>query len=204
MYVVVPFDARDPKTRLSALLDSDERQRFARAMLEDLCRTVEQTGHEPTVLATADLDVEWPVRVDDRSLSAAVNAVLAERDEPVAVVMADLALATPDALERVFDADGDVVLVPGRGGGTNVVLACHPDFRVDYHGVSIRDHRERAAAADLATTSVDSFRLSTDVDDPSDLTEVLLHSDGAPATWLIDHGFAVEVQSDGMTTVRRD
>jgi len=204
MHVVVPFDARDPKTRLSALFDPDERQRFARVMLEDVCAAVEQTEHKPTILATAESDVEWPVRVDDRSLSAAVNAVLAERDEPVAVVMADLALATPDALERVFDAESDVVLVPGRNGGTNVVLARHPDFRVDYHGVSIRDHRARAAAADLETTSIDTFRLSTDVDDPSDLVEVLLHSDGAAAAWLVDHGFAVEAQSDGVTAVRRD
>ena len=204
MYVVVPFDARDPKTRLAPVLDPQERRDFARAMLEDVCRTVEDTGRKPTVLATAELDIEWSVVVDDRSLSDAVNAVLADSDEPVAVVMADLALATPEALGRVFDAEGEVVLVPGRGGGTNVVLARHPDFRVDYHDVSFRDHRERAAAAGLETTTVDSFRLSTDVDDPSDLVEVLLHSAGAPAAWLDDHGFDIHTEDVGVTTVGRD
>lgn len=204
MHVIVPFDARDPKTRLSSVLDSDERQQFARAMLTDVCEAIEQTGHEPTVLGTAPFDSKWPIEVDDRSLSEAVNAVLAERDESVAVVMADLALATPEALGRVFDAEGEVVLVPGRGGGTNVVLARHPDFRVDYHGVSLRDHREHAAAAGLETTSIDSFRLSTDVDEPPDLAEVLLHSEATAATWLADHGFVVEAQDGGLTTVRRD
>ncbi|QCC50116.1 2-phospho-L-lactate guanylyltransferase [Halapricum salinum] len=204
MHVVVPFDARDPKTRLAPVLDPDERRDFARAMLDDVCRAVEETGHEPTVLATAGIDVEWPVEVDDRSLSEAINAVLARRDGPVTVVMADLALTTPEALDRVFEAEGEVVLVPGRSGGTNVVLARHPDFRVDYHGVSIRDHRERAAVAGRETTSVDSFRLSTDVDDPSDLVEVLLHSEGAAAAWLVDHGFDVHAEDDGVTTVRRD
>ncbi|MEF8827372.1 MAG: 2-phospho-L-lactate guanylyltransferase, partial [Halapricum sp.] len=166
MDVVVPFDAREPKTRLSSVFDADERREFATTMLEDVYEAIAAIGHEPTVLATAEIDVEWPVRVDDRSLSAAVNTMLADSDEPVAVVMADLALATPEALERVFEADGEVILAPGRGGGTNVVLARHPEFRVDYHGVSIRDHRERAAELGAETTMVDSFRLATDVDEP--------------------------------------
>lgn len=204
MHVVVPFDARDPKTRLSSVLDPDERRQFARAMLEDVCRAVEKTGHTPTVLATAEFDCEWPVRVDDRPLSAAVNAVLDERDGAVAIVMADLGLATAESLQRVFDAGGEIVLVPGRGGGTNVVLARHSDFHVDYHSVSIRDHREIAATAGLEVTTVDSFRLSTDVDDPTDLVELLLHSEGSAADWLADHGFVVDPQADGVTTVRRD
>ncbi|QSG07993.1 2-phospho-L-lactate guanylyltransferase [Halapricum desulfuricans] len=203
MHVVVPFDAREPKTRLSPVLDPGERREFARVMLHSVCSTVEATGHEPTVLATADPDIEWPVRVDDRSLSDAVNAMLAERDDPVAVVMADLALATPAALKRVFAADGEVVLVAGRGGGTNVALARHPDFRVDYHGVSIRDHRERAAAIGVDPTLVDSFRLSTDVDEPADLAEVLLHGQGEPTAWLRDHAVEVAV-SDGRVTVQRN
>lgn len=203
MEVVVPFDARDPKTRLSSVFDAEERREFARTMLTDVCEVIAATGHEPTVLATSDIDVRWPVATDDRPLSDAVNAVLAGADVPVAVVMADLALATPEALGRVFGADGEVVLAPGLGGGTNVVLARHLDFRVDYHGVSIRDHRERAAELDVETTTVDSFRLATDVDEPSDLAEVLLHADGAAVSWLRDHGFELTT-SNGRVTARRD
>ncbi|MCU4717777.1 2-phospho-L-lactate guanylyltransferase [Halapricum hydrolyticum] len=202
MHVVVPFDAREPKTRLSPVLDSNERREFARVMLETVCTAIAKTGHEPTVLSTADLDAEWPVRVDDQPLSDAVNAVLADRDGAVAVVMADLALATPEALDRVFEADGEVVFVAGRGGGTNVVLARHPDFRVDYHGVSIRDHRERAADIGTETTAIDSFRLATDVDEPTDLVEVLLHGEGETAGWLRDHAVSVTV-SGGRATVER-
>ena len=36
--------------------------------------------------------------------------------------------------------------------------------------------------ADLAV--VDSMRLSTDVDEPADLVEVLLHGEGQAVTWL--------------------
>jgi 2-phospho-L-lactate guanylyltransferase len=202
MQVVVPFDARDPKTRLAPVLDTDERQQFARAMLEDACAAIEETGQEPTILATAEIDVAWPVRVDDRPLSEAVNAVIAERDDAVAVVMADLALATPDALQRVFEADGDVVLVPGRGGGTNVVLARHSEFRVDYHDLSFRDHCERAQSLDVDPVVIDSFRLSTDVDDPDDLLDVLVHNEGRACSWLDRNGLVYDRSGD-VVTIRR-
>jgi 2-phospho-L-lactate guanylyltransferase len=116
--------------------------------------------------------------------------------------MADLALATPAALDSLFAPDADVVLAPGRGGGTNALVVRHPAFRVDYHGASIRDHRAIAADVGAETATVDSFRLATDVDEPADLVEVLLHTDGRAAAWLRDAGFSV-VANDGRTTVTR-
>jgi 2-phospho-L-lactate guanylyltransferase len=202
MRVLVPFDAQTPKTRLSSLLDADERSALARAMLRDVLEALAACGSEPTVLATGPVDVDAPVTVDDRPLTPAVNAVLAGADEPTAVVMADLALATPTALEELFEPDAGVVLVPGIGGGTNAILTRHSAFRVDYHGASFRDHREAAAALDAAVAVVDSFRLSLDVDDPDDLVEVLLHSDGRAATWLREAGVELSV-ADGRVTAAR-
>lgn len=193
MEILVPFDAIDPKTRLSPRLDDDQRALLARAMCRDVIAAIRATGREPTVLSTGPVEFDAPTRIDERPLSTAVNDRLEDSDESVAVVMADLPLATPDALRRVFDASGDVVLVAGRGGGTNVVLARHPSFRVDYHGVSIRDHRQQARDLDL--TEVDSARLATDIDEPDDLVEVLLHSDGVAASVLREFGF--EVVADG-------
>ena len=143
-----------------------------------------------------------PVRVDDRALTPAVDAVLAESDVPVAVVMADLALATPAALARAFAADGEVVLVPGRGGGTNVLLSRHPEFRVDYHGASYLDHLARAREIDATIGTVDSFRLACDVDEPTDLVEVLLHSENRTARWLREAGFSLAIR-DGRVGVKR-
>jgi len=192
MRVVVPFGTHDPKTRLDPVLTPDERTAFARVMLDDVVGALHQSGVDPEVLATGTVDVDVPVTVDDRPLTAAVNAVLAEATDTVAVVMADLPLATPTALRRVFDATGDVVLVPGRASGTNAVLARHPDFRTDYHGTSFLDHLERAHDIGASVAVVDSYRLSTDVDEPADLLEVLLHGEGKASTWLRDHGLRVD------------
>jgi 2-phospho-L-lactate guanylyltransferase len=188
MDVFVPFDARDPNTRLADLLDAEERETVARAMLRDVLDAFDSTAHQPRVLATAEVDCQAPVTVDDRPLTPAVNDALASTDGPTAVVMADLALATPDALARLFAPDAGVVLAPGLGGGTNALVARDPDFRVDYHGLSYRDHREAAAAVDSDVVTVDSFRLAVDVDDPADLVEVLVHTDGHTASALRSMG----------------
>jgi 2-phospho-L-lactate guanylyltransferase len=148
------------------------------------------------------VDCDAPVEVDDRPLTPAVNAVLEAADEPVAVVMADLPLATGPALDRVFAPDGDVVVAPGRGGGTNALRIDHPDFRVDYHGVSVRDHRREARNCGASVREVDSFRLAVDVDEPANLLEVLLHGEGRTVTWVREAGFTLEVGEGGPTITR--
>ncbi|NUB90768.1 2-phospho-L-lactate guanylyltransferase [Haloterrigena sp. SYSU A121-1] len=227
MQVVVPFAATEPKTRLADVLTPPERSAFARAMLADVLTAVVEAGHEPTVLATAPLDpatldLEADVRdavavaVDERPLTEAVNARLPGRGDggdggddgtdidPVAVVMADLALTTAGALEALFAVAADVAVVPGRGGGTNALVVRHPAFRVDYHGASYLDHCEIARDVGASLETVDSFRLGTDVDEPADLVEVLIHgreTDRAPAR-LREFGFELE-RTDGRVTVAR-
>ncbi|MFB6296526.1 MAG: 2-phospho-L-lactate guanylyltransferase [Halobacteriales archaeon] len=202
MRVVVPFAAETPKTRLSAVLEPEERRAFARVMLEDILATLRAAGADPEVLATTGIDIEAPVTVDDRPLTEAVNAVLAEAEEAVAVVMADLALLTADAVDRLLDAGGEVVIAPGRGGGTNALVARHPDFRVDYHGVSYLDHVGVAEEVGAAIEVVDSHRLATDVDEPADLPELLIHGEGAAHDWLKSAGFELVVDGGRVTTER--
>ncbi|MFW6436081.1 MAG: 2-phospho-L-lactate guanylyltransferase [Halococcoides sp.] len=204
MRVLVPFDARDPKTRLSGLFDAEERREFAAVMLDYVLDALVAADFEPTVLATAPIDrADTVVRVDDRPLSTAVNAVLDDWGRPCAIVMADLGILAPEALDRFRTTDGDVVIAPGRGGGTNALLLRESAFRVDYHGVSCRDHREAARSVGARTATVDSMRLSTDIDEPADLVEVLLHGNGPVPEWLREHG--VDLRADGgRVTVERE
>lgn len=200
MRTLIPYTPRHPKSRLGELLSGRERRAFARTMLEDVLRAVRDADGDPVVLTTERVpDLEATQHVDDRPLSEAVNAALAP---PMAVVMADLALATPESLRRAFEAVGDVVVVPGRGGGTNVLVVRHDDFAVDYHGNSLGDHRAITAAAGLHLEEIDSFRLAFDVDEPDDLGEVLLHGDGSAPDWLRAHDVHLHV-TDGRVGVTR-
>ncbi|ELZ42421.1 hypothetical protein C471_03148 [Halorubrum saccharovorum DSM 1137] len=224
MEVFVPFSTDRPKSRLSGVLTPDERAAFAHAMLRDVLDAISGAGGEPRVLATGavDADLPCPVTVDDRPLTDAVNAVLDARlgsggkaegdEEPVAVVMADLALATPESLRELFAAgrEADVAIAPGRGGGTNALVVSRPEFRVDYHGASYLDHHRIADEIDASVAVVDSHRLATDADEPADLAELLIHAEaddeadgGRAARWLRDAGFALDA-TDGRVGIGRE
>lgn len=201
MRVVIPFDATNPKSRLADVLDPAERREFSEAMLRDVIDTVEAVGNTPEVVSTAPIDLDVPTIVDDRRLTPLINEMI-DTGTPIAVVMADLALATPDTLRRLFSADGDVVIAPGRAAGTNALVVRDQTFRVDYHGASYRDHLERARTVGASVREIDSCRLSTDVDDPGDLLEVLVHGDGEAAAWLRAAGFRVDTEQGDPRAVR--
>ncbi|MFB6311232.1 MAG: 2-phospho-L-lactate guanylyltransferase [Salinirussus sp.] len=200
MDVLVPFDATEPKSRLSPLFDSAERRDLAEAMLEDVLSALMAAEAEPTVLTTAPVETSAPVEIDDRPLTPAINDRLG--GDPTAVVVADLPLLTATAVERLLTSEGDVVLAPGLGGGTNALVVRTPAFRADYHGASIRDHRDHAREAGVEPVILDSFRLAVDIDEPADLAEALLHSSGRTRDWLLDAGVELTV-SDGRVDVHR-
>lgn len=208
MRVYIPFKPRDPKTRLSPVLDDEERVELSFAMLKDVYESVEATEHSPIVLSTRPLEREdeqvrgFEVKVCSKPLTPAVNTVLEKEEVPVAVVVADLPLVTPDALERLFAHDADFVVAPGRGGGTNAFVTCVPEFRVDYHGTSFVDHVERARELGCEVGVVDSFRLSTDADEPADLVEVLLHGEGRAADFVEERFELVEDEEERVSLVR--
>jgi 2-phospho-L-lactate guanylyltransferase len=218
MRVVVPFDAREPKTRLGSVLDEAERHELAERMLADVLDAVTTSLESATVdvLSTAPLGRDGEheheherdgvgVTVDDRPLSPAVDDAVAETvggGGTLVVVMADLALATPAALDRLVGTDGDVVLAPGRGVGTNALVVRSPDFRVDFHGASFLDHRQEAERVGHVET-VDSFRLSTDVDEPADLVEAFVHGGDRTTAWLRDRFELVVDESERRVSLAR-
>ena len=202
MRVIVPYTPVDPKTRLGPMLNDAERGGFARAMLQDVLDAIEAAGFAPTVLSPIDVDLgPVAVEVDERSLSSAVEAAIVP---PMGVIMGDLPLLTSEIVREALSYEEDVVVGPGRGGGTNLLVVRDASFSVDYHGASFLDHREIARRAGLTWRELDSFRVARDVDEPDDLAEVLIHSTGAGARWLHDHGFELETTSGRVTIVRTE
>ncbi len=207
MRCLVPVDLEAPKSRLAAVLSPTERQAFARAMLEDVVSTLTAADCQPTVVATARIDDETlpdrtTVAVDDRPLTAAINARLAD-GEPTLVVMADLPLVKPTDVRRLTESDAGVTIAPGLGGGTNALVVREPAFRVDYHGLSFLDHCRAATQIQANVETIDSRRLATDIDEPADLAEVLIHSTRGAASWLSSAGFDLET-TDGRVSVVRE
>jgi 2-phospho-L-lactate guanylyltransferase len=107
------------------------------------------------------------------------------------IVMADLALLTRDDISGILGTPGDVVLSPGRGGGTNMVLIRNPEFRTCYRGISFTKHLNFAQRLGLQVGTYSSYRAGCDIDEPTDLAEVLIHGRGVALQLLKSLGFVL-------------
>ncbi len=181
---VVPFKTRGAKTRLAPFLSLAERRAFSAAMLRDVLRSLR--GTDITILATEDFDPGWDdarVQVDAHDLNTSLNAYIADVHDPTLIVMSDIPLIRAWHVREMY-SDG-VTLVPGRGGGTNAIFMRDPArFHVDFYEVSFLKHVAIAKRCGLPLKILDSFCLSTDIDKPEDLTEVLVHCHGESCAYL--------------------
>jgi len=202
---LIPYKPRNPKTRLSALLSQEEREQFAAAMLEDVKAAVRDALCSPVLVCTELFDSEdVQVTITDTDLNGSLNAILSRNVGPTLIIMADLPLADAASVRRVISTEKDVSIVPGRGGGTNAIFMKEPQkFHVDYYGTSFLKHMKIAADAGLSVDVIDSLRLHTDIDEPEDLVELLIHGTGKSRAYLEALGFSLSVDKGRVSVERK-
>jgi 2-phospho-L-lactate guanylyltransferase len=196
VHAIIPFRPINPKTRLSGVMDQEEREAFARAMLGDVVSVLLEADCLPSILCTVPFEFHGVrTQVDDRELNEALNAYLSQQETPVLIIMSDLPLITPDAVRRLVAGTADVGIVPGRGGGTNVLYVRKPQaYHVDYYGASFCDHVRIAEDAGLSYEVFDSFFMSTDIDEKEDLVEILIHGRGRARNFLKEIGLELSLE----------
>ena len=192
-HALIPYKPKNPKTRLSALLSQEEREKFAEAMLADVIEAVKDVNCSPVIVSTELFDSELvQVTVQDADLNQTLNEILPRAENPVIIIMADMPLADGPSIRRVISTQKDIAIVPGRGGGTNAIFLKEPQkFHVDYYGGSFAKHMAIAEQAGLSVEVIDSFRLYTDIDEEEDLVELLIHGTGRSRAYLEELGFAL-------------
>ena len=141
--------------------------------------STESLGAEPLLLADPGLNP---------SIEAAVQALSPASDEPLLVVLGDVAGAIPEDVEALFEAlrtqagerpagtpsAGAVVLAPSSDGGTSALLRRPHDAIPPHFGpASAKAHRDAAARAGAAYTEVPVPSLAIDLDHPEDIERFL-------------------------------
>lgn len=203
MKAVVPFKTVNAKSRLAAVLTADERAKLARLMLDDITGVLRDAGLKVVLLTTAPFKYDAEVVVSEKDLNAALNDFLGSSAEPVMVIMADIPLITVKNVRAMLASPADVVISPGRGGGTNVQFIKDPQkYHVDYYGASFLDHMRIAGDNGLTTEVFDSFNASSDIDEAQDLVELYIHGRGKAADYL--RSFMALDVSKGRVKVTRD
>jgi 2-phospho-L-lactate guanylyltransferase len=205
-HALIPYKPTNPKTRLSCILSQEEREAFARAMLVDVIDAVKDANCSPVIVGTELFDSEdVQVTIADADLNGALNSLVQQSTgDPLLIIMADLPLATGPSIRRVVTTEKAMAIVPGRGGGTNVIFLKDPArFHFDYYGTSFLKHTKIAEEAGLSCEVIDSFRLHTDIDEKEDLVELLIHGTGKSRTYLEDLGFELSVEKGRVGVTRR-
>ena len=202
----IPYKPVNPKTRLGTLLHQREREVFALAMLRDVVSAVVGAGCNPILLCTSPLPAfgEARVQVDARGLNEALNPLFQEHPAPLLLIMSDLPLVSVASVRRMITSEKEIVIAPGRGGGTNALyLRKPPRFRADFYGASFLKHCRIAEQSGCSWEVCDSYRISTDVDEKDDLVEVLIHGGCQSRGYLTAAGFVLAVEN-GRVGVQRD
>jgi 2-phospho-L-lactate guanylyltransferase len=184
MRAVIPYKQENAKSRLSPVLSRTEREEFVELMLRDVVCSLREAGvKDIDILATfkysslSDLDVNFVI--DPADLNESINKYLKKVNQPVLIIMADLPLTRPEKINNIINSEEDVVIVPGKGGGTNILFIKEPaGFSVCYYGMSFHNHCTIAKDMHYSLKIYDSFLLSTDIDEPNDIVEILLHGHG--------------------------
>jgi 2-phospho-L-lactate guanylyltransferase len=202
---LIPYKPRNPKTRLSCVLDPEEREKFAGLMLSDVVVAVRGAGCRPVVLSTEPYPFgDAEVQAVPGGLNEVLNGILEGTPGELLIIMADLPLAVPAAVRRVISTAGDMAMVPGRGGGTNAIYLTRASaFRVDYYGASFLKHSAIARDRGLQCEVIDSFRLHTDIDEKEDLVELLIHGTGRSRKYLEDLGFSISIEKGRVGVTRK-
>ena len=188
MRALIPYKKENAKSRLSPILTRMEREQFVELMLMDVVCSLQEAGlNDIDILTTSEygslagLNVNFVI--DPNDLNESINKYLEKIDQPVLIIMADLPLTRPEQVKSIISSKEDVVIVPGKGGGTNVLFVKNPSkFHVRYYGMSFCNHCAIAKGMQQSLRIYDSFLLSTDIDEPHDIVEILLHG----------HGFSLE------------
>jgi len=170
MRAVIPFRKSNAKSRLSSLLSEKEREELAMAMLNDVAGTLVRSGCFDVIdiLSTSMIEVEGVnIVLTEMGLNEALNEYLGKMashkiNEPVLIIMADIPLVSTKNILDIVSTNADIVIAPGRMGGTNAIFIRDPaSFHVDYYGASFLKHLQIASG--LHTEVFDSFNISTDM-----------------------------------------
>lgn len=180
------------------------------AMLKDVAGTLVSSGCIDIVdiLSTSLIEVKGiNIVLTEMGLNEALNEYLSKMsshkiNEPVLIIMADIPLVSIKNIKDIVSTKADIMIAPGRMGGTNAIFIRDPSgFHVDYYGASFLKHKEIARG--LSMEIFDSFNVSTDIDEVSDIAEILLHGKGHSREYLKKIGIGISANM-GRVGVKRE
>lgn len=191
IYAIIPVTKfKNAKTRLSPFLSEEEREKLLKAMLHDVTDTLKKyvdkifvISRDEDVLSYAEsLNVNTILENENSNLNKALTQAMKYckgKSKKIIIVPSDIPLIGKTNIQMLIDTSKnlDFIIVPAKGGGTNMIIMKPMAIRTRFEGFSYREHVQAAERKKLNPQVHDSFYMALDVNTTEDLGEIMIHGD---------------------------
>ena len=189
LYTIIPVTKfKHSKTRLSPFLSEKEREKLLKVMLHDVTDALKDyvdkifiISRDKDVLSYAkSLNLNTILENDESNLNKALTQAMEYckgKSKKIMIVPSDIPLIGKTNLEILIDSskDTDFIIVPSKGGGTNMIIMEPMLISTQFEGLSYQKHLKTAFENKLTTHIHDSFYIALDVNTTEDLGEIMIH-----------------------------
>jgi len=191
IYAIIPVTKfKNAKTRLSPFLSESERENLLKAMLHDVTDTLKKhvdkiiiISRDKDVLDYAEsLNLNTILENDNSNLNKALTQAMKYckgKARKIIIVPSDIPLIGKTNIAMLIEASKtlDFIIVPSKGGGTNMIIMKPMAIRTRFEGFSYKEHVKVAERKNLNPQVHDSFFMALDVNTTEDLGEIMIHGD---------------------------
>lgn len=191
IYAIIPVSKfKNAKTRLSPFLTEEEREELLKAMLHDVTDTLKRyvdkifiISRDEEVLSYAEkLNLDTILEDENSNLNKALVQAMKYckgKAKKIIIVPSDVPLIGKTNVQMLIDASKslDFIIVPSKGGGTNMIIMKPMAIRTRFEGFSYKEHVQAAERKKLNPQVHDSFFMALDVNTAQDLGEIMIHGE---------------------------
>ncbi len=191
IYAIIPVSKfKNAKTRLSPFLTEEEREELLKAMLHDVTDTLKKyvdkifiISRDEEVLSYAEkLNLDTIMEDENSNLNKALVQAMKYckgKAKKIIIVPSDVPLIGKTNVQMLIDASKslDFIIVPSKGGGTNMIIMKPMAIRTRFEGFSYKEHVQAAERKKLNPQVHDSFFMALDVNTAQDLGEIMIHGE---------------------------
>ncbi|MEE1155911.1 MAG: 2-phospho-L-lactate guanylyltransferase [Methanobrevibacter sp.] len=191
IYAIIPVSKfKNAKTRLSPFLTEEERENLLKAMLHDVTDTLKKyvdkifiISRDEDVLSYAEkLNLGTILEDENSNLNKALKQAMKYckgKARKIIIVPSDVPLIGKTNVQMLIDASKslDFIIVPSKGGGTNMIIMKPMAIHTRFEGFSYKEHVQVAERKKLNPQVHDSFFMALDVNTAEDLGEIMIHGE---------------------------
>ena len=191
IYAIIPVSKfKNAKTRLSPFLSEEEREKLLKVMLHDITDTLRKhvdkifiISRDEDVLKYAEsLNLNVILENENSNLNKALTQAMKlckGKARKIIIVHSDIPLIGKTNVSILIEAakNLDFIIVPAKGGGTNMIIMKPMAIHTRFEGFSYKEHLNAAERKKLNPQVHDSFFMALDVNTTEDLGEIMIHGD---------------------------